>query len=209
MPDPVELVAQLFGDRVRAHAARPPVAGLRQAFPGGYVALQLSTEFADDATSMPIAQQLGAVADRTGLGVVLFRAGAAPWHDDRALLARLAHRLGTRKARLFDSLDVWDLCALLAQARAALCSSLHGVIVARAFGVPALAIESSAPAQGRKLAAYLSTWHAQDTPVLRPPCDIGARLWDALAPGAASRQARAGERASRAGAALRGLIAPP
>ena len=37
--------------------------------------------------------------------------------------------------------------------------------MARAFGVPALGLEPPNPAQGRKLAAYASTWHALDAPV--------------------------------------------
>ncbi|HEY9028547.1 MAG TPA: polysaccharide pyruvyl transferase family protein [Burkholderiaceae bacterium] len=206
MPDPAELVETLFGDAIRARVTAPPIADLRQAFPGGWLAVQLSTEFADDATLAEIAAQLGAIPEDTGLGIVLFRAGAAPWHDDDALLARLAQRLPLRHVRLFDSLDVWDICALLGHAHACLCSSLHGALVARAFGVPALGIEAPHPAQGRKLAAYVSTWHALDAPVLRHYGDIRASLHEALAADAGARRAHAGERASRALAGLRGLL---
>jgi len=208
MPDPAELVETLFGDAIRARVSGPPLAGLRQAFPGGWLAVQLSTEFSDDATLAAIAAQLQAIPDDTGLGIVLFRAGAAPWHDDDAQLARLAQRLPVRHVRLFDSLDVWDICALLAHAHACLCSSLHGALVARAFGVPALGIEPPHPAQGRKLAAYVSTWHALDAPVLRHSGDIGSHLREALAADPAARRAHAGERASRALAAMRELLAP-
>jgi hypothetical protein len=208
MPDPAELVETLFGDAIRARVNEPAIAELRQAFPGGWLAVQLSTEFADDATLATVAEQLARVPDDTGLGIVLFRAGAAPWHDDAALLARLARRLPVRHVRLFDSLHLWDLCALLAHAHAGLCSSLHGALVARAFGVPALGLEPPHPAQGRKLAAYVSTWHALDAPVLRHYDDIGARLREALASDPVPRRAHARERASRALAALRGLLAP-
>lgn len=208
MPDPVELVETLFGDAIRARVNEPAIAELRQAFPGGWLAVQLSTEFADDATLAAIADQVARIPDDTGLGIALFRAGAAPWHDDAALLARLAARLPVRQVRLFDSLHVWDLCALLAHAHACLCSSLHGALVARAFGVPALGLEPPDPAQGRKLAAYVSTWHALDAPVLRHYNEIGASLREALASDPAPRRAHARERASRALAALRGLLAP-
>jgi len=204
-PDPAELVETLFGDAIRARVTEPPIAGLRQAFPAGWLAVQLSTEFADDATLDALAAQLEAVPQDTGLGVVLFRAGAAPWHDDPALLARLARRLPLRHLRVFESLELWDVCALLSHAHAVLCSSLHGGIVARAFGVPALGLEPPRPAQGRKLAAYGSTWHALDAPVVRHYEDIGARLREALASDPALRRARAAERASRAREALRGL----
>ncbi|MFL6676900.1 MAG: polysaccharide pyruvyl transferase family protein, partial [Burkholderiaceae bacterium] len=104
MPDPAELVETLFGDAIRARVNAPALAGLRRAFPGGWLAVQLSTEFADDATLAQLAGQLAAIPHATGLGIVLFRAGAAPWHDDPALLARLARRLPARHVRLFDSL---------------------------------------------------------------------------------------------------------
>lgn len=207
MPDPVELVETLFGDAIRARVNAPPIAELRQAFPGGWLAVQLSTEFSDDATLAQVAGQLAAIPHDTGLGIVLLRAGAAPWHDDAALLARLAARLPERHVRVFDSLDVWHLCAVLAHAHACLCSSLHGVLVARAFGVPALGLEPPHPAQGRKLAAYVSTWHALDTPVLRHFGDIGASLREALAGDPAARRAHASDRAARALAAMQGLLA--
>lgn len=208
MPDPAELVEALFGDAIRARVTAPPIADLRRAFPAGWLAVQLSGEFADDATLAAIAAQLEAVPEDTGLGVVLFRAGAAPWHDDPGVLARLARRVPARHLRVFEPLDVWDLCALLAHAHACLCSSLHGGIVARAFGVPALGLEPPRPAQGRKLAAYGSTWHALDAPVVRHFEDIDASLREALAGDAATRRAHAAERASRALAALRTLLAP-
>lgn len=208
MPDPAELVETLFGDAIRARVNEPAIAELRQAFPGGWLAVQLSTEFSDDATLATVAEQLARVPDDTGLGIALFRAGAAPWHDDAALLARLARRLPVRQVRLFESLNLWDLCALLAHAHACLCSSLHGALVARAFGVPALGLEPPHPAQGRKLAAYVSTWHALDAPVLRHYDDIGASLREALVSDPVPRRAHARERASRALAAMRGLLAP-
>jgi hypothetical protein len=208
MPDPAELVETLFGDAIRARVTAPAIADLRQAFPGGWLAVQLSTEFADDATLAAIAGQLGAIPGDTGLGIVLFRAGAAPWHDDARQLARLARRIPLRQVRVFESLDLWDMCALLAHAHACLCSSLHGGIVARAFGVPTLGLEPPRPAQGRKLAAYASTWHAVDAPVVRHFEHIGASLRAALAGDPAARRTHSAERAGRALESLRGLLAP-
>jgi hypothetical protein len=146
-----------------------------QAFPQGHVAVQLSAAFGDDASLADAADQLGRLAARNGLGIVLWRAGAAPWHDDEAMLARLAARLDASRVRLFESLDVWDLCALLARARACAASSLHGLIVASAFGIAAAGIVREGDPVSTKLAAYLATWHALD----------GTRAWplDRLAEG--------------------------
>ena len=205
VPDPVVLVERLFGEAIRARAAHGAVGAMRERFPAGYLAVQLSAEFSDDATLACAAGQLGVLLGDTGMGIVLFRAGAAPWHDDPSLPTRLAARMPPARVRLFDVLDVWELCALLAAARACACSSLHGTIVAHAFGVPALGLEPPAPAQGRKLAAYAATWRAFGVPEVRPLASLAEGVRDALA---APPHARAGELASHAQAALGRLLAP-
>jgi polysaccharide pyruvyl transferase WcaK-like protein len=156
LPDPAVLVATLFGAAVREQAARGPVAALREAFPQGHLALQLAAEFGDDATLDLAASQLKAVRARTGLGLVLFCAGAAAWHDDLGLLERLAARFAPHELQVFRSLQLWDVCALLASASAVAGSSLHGWIVAAAFGVPAVGLAK--PRDDGKLGAYLHTW---------------------------------------------------
>jgi hypothetical protein len=160
------MVDALFGPVIRSQATQPPVAGLRDAFPQGYLAVQLSAEFGDDATLDVAATQLKAVHASTGLGLVLFRAGAAPWHDDLAMLERLASRFDARALRLFRSLQLWDVCALLACAAAYAGSSLHGWIVAAAFGVPAVGLAK--PLDDGKLAAYVRTWAGGEDPPAWP-----------------------------------------
>lgn len=199
MPDPAVMVEALFGAAIRARAARPPVADLLAAFPGGYIALQLAADFADDATLDAVAAQVAAALAGTLLGVVLFRAGAAPWHDDLGMLARLAVRLASRQApsavRLFESLDIWDLGALLAHARLQVGSSLHGHIVATAFGVPAVGLQRPDEA-GRvgKLATYLATWAAgsgeEEVAGVTPITRLAVTIRGALAAKAAPRHAQ-------------------
>lgn len=92
-----------------------------------------------------------------GRGIVFFRAGAAPWHDDVDVYRRAAACLPG--ARVFQSLDIWDLCALIASSAAFAGSSLHGRIVADAFGVPVL--EGIVPT-GEKVAAWRETWAGRD-----------------------------------------------
>ena len=61
-----------------------------------------------------------------------------------------------RRSRLFQSLDVWDICALIAGAQSYCGSSLHGWILARAFAVDTLPFPL--PLGTPKLAAYVDTW---------------------------------------------------
>jgi hypothetical protein len=56
-------------------------------------------------------------------------------------------------------LDIWDICALIASGAGFAGSSLHGRVVAEAFGVPVL--EGIVPI-GPKVAAWRGTWAGRD-----------------------------------------------
>jgi hypothetical protein len=168
-PDPAVLVAELFGDRVAGHAGRGEPACVRERFPRGYLAVQFAAEFGDDATLRALAEQLDRIAADTGLGLVLFRAGVAPWHDDLGVYRHLLGFLRGPDAWLFESLDLWDLCALLSRARCYVGSSLHGRVVASAFGVPGVNLASPGqPGPVGKQAAYLAAWHADEAVGVSP-----------------------------------------
>lgn len=147
-PDPVARIAEVFGRRIleRTPPSRP------------YLAVQFAAECGDDATLAALAHGL----DRIGLPVVLFRAGAAPWHDDLEPYRRLAARLRV-PADIFESLDVWEICGLIARSSGFVGTSLHGRIVAEAFGLRAASLEREAGA-ARKLRAYLDTWQPGRVP---------------------------------------------
>ena len=142
VPDPVTRIGELFGARIRGRIQRRDP----------YLAVQFAAECADDATLAAFARGL----ERLGLPVVLFRAGAAPWHDALEPYRRLAAR-SALPMELFESLDVWDICALIADSQGYIGTSLHGRLVAEAFAVPALSLEREAGA-AKKLRAYLATW---------------------------------------------------
>ena len=169
IPDPAVMVAALFGARIGRRANQGEVAEVRRRFPGGYLAVQFSADFGDDATLVRLAAQLERAAAASGLGVVLFRAGAAPWHDDLDGLRRVAARLPAPSVRVFLSLDLWDLCALIACSRGYCGSSLHGRIVAMAFARPRVNLHAPGPPGGTdKVAAFAETW---DEPALPASVD--------------------------------------
>jgi len=210
LPDPAVMVAELFADRLRDHAAQGEVARLRQYFPQGYLAVQCSEDFADDATLAELAAQLTQITHETGLGLVLFRAGAAPWHDTLATLQRLAARLAPGGARIFESLHLWDICALIAASRGFAGSSLHGRIVALACALPHVSLRSpAAGTQQGKTAAWAATWEGEQADAVVAAPELATALRQALAVPAAQRapQARALEARYRAGFAA--LWAPP
>lgn len=149
VPDPVTRIASLFGERIRARIQRRDP----------YVAVQFAAECGDDATLAAFARGL----ERVGLPVVLFRAGAAPWHDALEPYRRLALR-SARPMRVFESLDVWDICGLIAGSSGYIGTSLHGRLVAESFDVPVLSLEREQGA-AEKLRAYLATWSPGDAPL--------------------------------------------
>jgi hypothetical protein len=141
------------------HQRQGAVKDVRNAFPQGYLACQFSADFADDASLDALARGLSPVAAETRLGLVLFRAGAAPWHDDPALHEKMQRRLRPGTVRRFPSLHLWDICALIAASRGVLASSLHGRIVALAYGLPRVSLVP--PQHGNrpgKVAAFAETW---------------------------------------------------
>ena len=181
-PDPAVMVAELFGAKLHARADHGEVARLRDALPQGYLAVQFSADFGDDETLSRLAAQLDRACASTGLGVALFRAGAAPWHDDLDALQRVAARMRSGTAQVFASPDVRDICALVAAARGYCGSSLHGRIVAMAFALPRVNLRHpSARARTGKQAAFASTWDRAEMPAVVDVDDAAAAIERALA----------------------------
>jgi hypothetical protein len=181
LPDPAVMVARLFGTQIHARLHADAVAAVRNVFPAGYMAIQFSEDFSDDTTLAIIAAQLDTIADSTGYGIAFFRAGAAPWHDDLECYRRTTARM-RRTARVFQSLDIWDICALIAGSRAYCGSSLHGRIVAGAFAVPHVTL--CPPAQvdrSGKHASYASTWEVPGVPLAVDMKGIANGIAQALA----------------------------
>lgn len=164
-PDPAVMVAACFGERIAVQQHHGEVQALRTDFPQGYLALQFSADFGDDATLDALVRELSRVVAATGLGLVCYRAGAAPWHDDAGLYDILQQRLPPGTTRLFESLNLWDICALIAASRGAVGSSLHGRIVALAYGLPRVSLIP--PQQGDrplKATAFAETWEPDSVP---------------------------------------------
>ena len=181
-PDPAVMVEYGCGELILGHQQQGAVRDMRDAFPQGYLACQFSADFGDDASLDGLARGLSRVAVATGLGLVLFRAGAAPWHDDPALYEKLQRRLPPGTARIFRSLHLWDICALIAASRGVVGSSLHGRIVALAYGLPRVSLIP--PQQGTrpdKRAAFAETWEPEAVPRSVAVSQIEPAVMQALA----------------------------
>jgi hypothetical protein len=165
VPDPAVMVSRLFDGKIRAAAVNGEVSALCRRYPHGYIAVQCSADYDDDASIGLIAAQLDLICNRTHLGCVFFRAGAAPWHDSLQCYHRIAQRMKIAAPHIFESLDLWEICAVISCSRLICASSLHARIVAMAYGLPRLTFKHTASSivQGGAAAltkhdAYLSTW---------------------------------------------------
>ncbi|MGN6319907.1 polysaccharide pyruvyl transferase family protein [Trinickia sp.] len=171
LPDPAVMVAALFGDDVRRRAEAELVSSIRHTCPNGYIAVQFSADFGDDRTLSDIAAQLDIAAQSHGLGIAFFAAGTAPWHDDLAVYERTRQRMRTSSVHCMYSADIWDICALIASSRVYCGSSLHGRIVAAAFGLPRVNVRHPARTEPRgKQSAFALTW---DDPTIPAEVDVG------------------------------------
>lgn len=197
IPDPASMVAELFASTIDAHTERGELADIQAAFPQGYLAVQIGADFCDDATLADLADQLDRAASAARLGIVLFRAGAAPWHDDLECLQRLARRLRTRPLTILNSIYLWDICALIAGSRGYCGSSLHGRIVAMAFGLPRVNLLHPAQAgHPTKQAAYAATWELPGQPGAVHLSDLAGSLARSLTSDANARRRHAHELAN-------------
>lgn len=206
IPDPASMTAELFAGKILERKHRPELARILSAFPQGYVAVQFSADFGDDATLSDIAAQLDRTAGK--LGIVFFRAGAAPWHDDETCYRRCMDKMIERSATVFESLDIWDICALIAHSSVYCGSSLHGRIVAMAFARPRVnLIHPESTGHPGKTNAYAITWEAAGLPVTKGVEEMAQAIRRALDADDRLLRQTARELASRYRDGFRHLIA--
>ncbi|NEX63914.1 polysaccharide pyruvyl transferase family protein [Noviherbaspirillum galbum] len=197
IPDAVVMVADACATEI---AARMPAgskegeaADVARRCAKGYIAVQCNAEFGDDATVRALAGQLRALCVAASLPCVLFRAGAAPWHDDLEVLRRIAQAMRPAPALLFESQHVWEACALIAMARLVCASSLHAVIVAMSHAIPCVTIgKPGNDAVDGKHAAFAATWGLPGFPAAAPADALVEAALSALATDPALRRRHAG-----------------
>lgn len=119
--------------------------------------VQLSAEVLGRVGSHAVAKALaGSVPARFTLRV--FFAGEAPGHDSREgmeIVASEYRKLTSRPVEVSEALTAHDKAAEIARASLWIGTSLHGFIVATAYGVPRVGLEI------QKVAQYARTWDIQ------------------------------------------------
>ena len=162
MPCGVSVLPTVCKPEWALHSAGPAMAEIRDRFPNGYFAVQVSGY--RRRILKPLTQTLSKICARTGLGVVFFAAGTASGHDDIIALAKQARSFPRRNALFFPSRNVWDIAALIGNASMYVGTSLHGRIVAMAAGIPRINLDAGFS----KIARYCELWEHMSMPYELP-----------------------------------------
>jgi len=126
-PDSVITIKEIFGNKILAH--KPKMFS-------NYIAVQFRGR--ENVTS--VVKNLREIIKATSLGIVFFRAGAAPTHDKldvyEIALKKMADIGVINNVHIFESLNIWDITSLIANSKLAIATSLHVRIIAFAFSIP-------------------------------------------------------------------------
>lgn len=147
------------------------------------VLVQASEKWLDTHGADRFADAIAQSPTLRGRPVRLFTAGTAAGHDSVEAYLRVMRRAreqGADVAFLDASRDAWELVDHIANAALWVGSSLHGRIVAAAYGVPRVSLA------GIKLDQYATAWDA-DMPYGVTPAGVDAAVTAALSDEVASR----------------------
>lgn len=123
-------------------------------FSQGYMVLQIARPYLNHPSAVDeLAHEVASIFHLYRLPVVLCPIGTATWHEDHVPLQAL-HRVLNTPSILVDKPTIFEIMALIANARIFVGTSLHGAITAMSYAVPNLAITRLVP----KVDAYLATW---------------------------------------------------
>lgn len=150
-PDAISLLARMWPrDTLRDRGLTPE----ELAHIGSrYLCVQANTDYVRDNLSL-LAAELDQAASYLGAGLVLLPFGhCRGWNDEDGLRV-LGDHLRTPSLLLRASRGLRGLTAVLAGASLFTGTSLHGVIAASAYGVPAVPLLTADP----KVSNYLATW---------------------------------------------------
>ena len=143
-PDSVVVLRSLFDGRI---SSRAPVT------PRPYIAVQMKQM----GFPTNFASELALSAGELSADVIFFRAGAAFGHDSLEQLQNLAWQVSAVNASLnvyvFEGLNIWDICAIIAKALIVVATSLHCRIVSFAYSVPRVSWRGSS-----KVDLFIDLW---------------------------------------------------
>ncbi len=126
-----------------------------------YIFFQVSKYYHEGKLDI-IAEQLHALYIQTGFSIVLCPIGTAAGHEDHIPLHYLKGKLN-ESGFFINTPNVFEIMALIANARLYIGSSLHGVITSMSYAVPYIGFNSKID----KLKGYLLSWGYKELQQIR------------------------------------------
>ncbi|MBX3241385.1 MAG: polysaccharide pyruvyl transferase family protein [Chitinophagaceae bacterium] len=117
-----------------------------------YIFFQISEYYHEGKLDM-LAEQLERLHGKTGFSIVLCPIGTAAGHEDHIPLYYLKGKL-SENGSFIDTPNVFEIMALIANAKLYIGTSLHGVITSMSYAIPYIGLSLRID----KLKGYLSTW---------------------------------------------------
>lgn len=142
-PDSVITIKHFFHDRIQQHH--------NATIHKNYIAFQIRAQTLSSTPPYLIASQLETLSGQTGMPIVMFRAGAAPRHDSIKTYEAIKKHMSAR-VDIMINLNVWSICAVIANADLLVSTSLHTRIVAFAYQVPRITLNA-----GSKQRSFMAT----------------------------------------------------
>lgn len=117
-----------------------------------YIFFQVSEYYHEGKLDI-IAAQLDTLSKKTGFSIILCPIGTAAGHEDHIPLYYLKGKL-TSNSSFIGSPNIFEIMALIANAKLYIGTSLHGVITAMSYAIPYIGLNPRI----EKLKGYLLTW---------------------------------------------------
>jgi polysaccharide pyruvyl transferase WcaK-like protein len=150
-PDSAILTKYFFNDLISSRTSFDSIKNIHNKIGTKYIAIQLNCGYLKSSISAE--KILNKIIAKTKLPIVFFCAGVAFGHDSLDLYKERFGNLPTDKVHFFDSLNIWDICNVISNAKLVIGTSLHVRILSQQFLRPRVTVCVSG-----KQRAFIEKW---------------------------------------------------
>lgn len=150
-PDSAILTKYFFNDLISNRSSFNSIKTIHNKIGTDYIAVQLNSNPLRKLTSLN--RVFNKIILKTNLPILFFCAGVAPSHDSLDLYKEKFRNLPNDKVHYFDSLNIWDICNVISNAKLVIGTSLHVRILSQQFLRPRVTLHV-----GSKHRGFIGKW---------------------------------------------------
>jgi polysaccharide pyruvyl transferase WcaK-like protein len=139
VPDSAILTKYFFNDIISNRSSLDAIKTIHNKIGKEYIAVQIKKRYLTQIISFE--KVLGKIISKTNLPILFFCAGVAPGHDSLDLYKEKFKNLPNDKVHFFNSLNIWDVCNVISNAKLVIGTSLHVRILSQQFFRPRVALD--------------------------------------------------------------------